>query len=53
MKNGLVCQLNIHEASRLDISITGIARSNYGIITSAIKYGHIGDFVIYGMHGKD
>jgi hypothetical protein len=23
------------------------------VITSAIKYGHIGDFVIYGMHGKD
>jgi hypothetical protein len=22
-------------------------------ITSAIKYSHIGDFVIYGMHGKD
>jgi len=23
------------------------------IITSANKYGHIGYFVIYGMHGKD
>lgn len=22
-------------------------------ITSANKYSHIGDFVIYGMHGKD
>ena len=22
-------------------------------ITSAIKYSHIGDFVIYGMHGRD
>jgi len=22
-------------------------------ITSAIKYGHIGDFVIYSIHGKD
>jgi hypothetical protein len=22
-------------------------------ITSAIKYSHIGDFVIYGIHGKD
>jgi len=21
--------------------------------TSAIKYGHIGDFVIYSIHGKD
>jgi hypothetical protein len=23
------------------------------IITSAIKYSHIGDFVIYSTHGKD
>jgi hypothetical protein len=23
------------------------------LITSAIKYSHIGDFVIYGIHGKD
>jgi hypothetical protein len=22
-------------------------------ITSAIKYSHTGDFMIYGMHGKD
>jgi len=37
------------------LSLRGVASSaeNNDVITSAIKYGHIGDFVIYDMHGKD